>query len=174
MLSESKARGRHEINCRGTKVLPNQDAYVKSRVCSRRRALNVHLDEQVGSGVGLNGALILNKIGHRSSLWSINNHIPSWLVLVLSLAAQRTSRARTRTSTCRGNTVGEASLYTCLFVFTTCAVGLIHLCVSTSHQKVVLELDFSGRLWVRPYPKFAILQHSHLHSIGLHRNDSSS
>lgn len=52
---------------------------------------------------------------------------------------------------CRGNTSVEGSLYTCLSsILSSRTMVLTRLDVYTSHQKVVLEVDFSGKFWVRP------------------------
>ena len=49
---------------------------------------------------------------------------------------------------CNASTSVVASLYKYHF-FLSCPLRLTLVRVSTSHQKVVLEIDFSGSLWVR-------------------------
>ena len=54
---------------------------------------------------------------------------------------------------CRGSISEEVSPYTCLSpVSVSRTIVLTRFNVYTSHQKVVLEVDFSGKLWVRRHP----------------------
>ena len=76
---------------------------------------------------------------------------------------------------CRGSISVEVSLYTCLSpvrVYITTVLTLIN--VYTSHQKVVLEVDFTGKLWVRRHPHPSPRLLLPLSSTGLHRDYGSS
>lgn len=44
------------------------------------------------------------------------------------------------------------SPYTFSFILSHVILKLTRLFVYTSHQKVVLEIDFNGSLWVRVFP----------------------
>ena len=138
------------IICGGSTMIPKGNLRNRARVCSRRAASQRSPRPATGS----------RRPRARRTL-AFYNHLSRTRIAVLAiycyvflpsvsvLSARRVFQARTTTSTCRGSTPVEGSLYTCFSSLLTFATILTMIRVNTSHQKVVLEIDFSGRLWVR-------------------------
>ena len=126
-------------------------------------------DERVGSVLRqVDGIMVL-------AAWIRKNRcyiIGSWSCLGLTPSTTPFSRQSSlmdaRFSLQRENSRRGFSLYVS-FIYFNIAICSNNPLVSTSHQKVALEIDFSGALWVRVPMTVLAFRHTYLRE-GIHRN----